>query len=182
MNKNLARLSFLLLCVLCLSFSVEAQKRKTSTKKTTTKTSTAAKNAAAAATTAAEIKDGAGKVSTQVKNLTKFIYVLGGVARNIEEIDRDVRAGKASQTTADLNNKNKQLVLQSFRNLRAGLDALETEFRVKPSLRTYLLNLEGISDATLVAEQQANGGQFSESGKTLLLVVEKLSDTLAAMP
>lgn len=181
MNKNLAGLSFILLCVLCFSFSAEAQKRKT-TRKTTTKTSTVAKNAAAAAAAAAEIKDGAGKVSVQVKNLTKFIYVLGGVARSIEEIDRDVKAGKASQTTAETNNKNKRLVLQSFRNLRAGLDALETEFRVKPSLRNYLLNLEGISDMTLAAEQQANGGQFSESGKTLLLVVEKLSDTLVAMP
>jgi hypothetical protein len=28
----------------------------------------------------------------------------------------------------------------------------------------------------------AMGGQFTESGKVLLLVVEKLTDTLAAMP
>ncbi len=178
MNKNLVRFSFILLCILCLTFSAQAQKRKT-TRKTTTKTSTTATTTAA---TAAEIKDGAGKVSTQVKNLSKFIYVLGGVARNIEEIDRDVKAGKASQVVSDQNNKFKQTVLQSLRNLRAGLAALEVEFRTKPALRTYLVNVDGISDMSGVAEEQANGGQFSESGKTLLLIVEKLSDTLAAMP
>jgi hypothetical protein len=185
MKKNLARLSFILLCVLCLSFSAEAQKKRKTTRKTSSKTSaakTAAATAAAAAANAATIKEGAGKVSIQVKNLTKFLYTLGGVAKSIEDIDKDVKAGRASQSTADLNNKYKQVVLQSLRNLRAGLDALETEFRAKPALRTYLLSIEGISDTTGVAEQQANSGQFSESGKTLLLVVEKLSDTLAAMP
>jgi hypothetical protein len=32
------------------------------------------------------------------------------------------------------------------------------------------------------AEDQAAAGQLTNSGKTLLLVVEKLSDTLAALP
>jgi hypothetical protein len=32
------------------------------------------------------------------------------------------------------------------------------------------------------AEDQAVAGQMTESGKTLLLVIEKLSDTLAALP
>lgn len=178
MNKNLARLSFILLCVFCLCLSVEAQKKRKTTKKTTPKTSVASTTAA----NAAEIKDGAGKVSIQVKNLTKFIYVLGGVARSIEDIDKDVKAGKASQAVAEQNNKYKQAVIQSLRNLRAGLAALEDDFRTKSALRAYLLSVEGISDMSGLAEQQANGGQFSESGKTLLLVVERLSDALVAMP
>ena len=32
------------------------------------------------------------------------------------------------------------------------------------------------------AEDQAAAGQVTESGRTLLLVIEKLSDTLAALP
>jgi hypothetical protein len=35
---------------------------------------------------------------------------------------------------------------------------------------------------TGTAEDQAAGGQLRESGKTLLLVIEKLADTLAALP
>jgi hypothetical protein len=33
-----------------------------------------------------------------------------------------------------------------------------------------------------VAEDQATAGQLTESGRSLLLVIEKLSDTLAALP
>jgi hypothetical protein len=35
---------------------------------------------------------------------------------------------------------------------------------------------------TGTAEDQASAGQLRESGKTLLLVIEKLADTLAVLP
>ena len=175
MKKNLLiKITAAFVCLLCLTFSAQAQKRKT-TKKTTTV-------AATTAATTAEIKEGAEKVSTQLKNVSKFIYKLGGVARVIEDLDLDIADGKASRGAADLNAKNKQAVITAIGNLRAGLAALEVEFRTKPALRTYLFQIQGISDMTGVAEDQAAAGQLTESGKTLLMVVEKLSDTLAALP
>ena len=80
------------------------------------------------------------------------------------------------------NNQFKQDVIQSIRNLRAGLVALEIEFRTKPEIKNYLFQIQGISDMAGIAEDQATAGQLTESGKTLLFVVEKLSDTLAALP
>jgi hypothetical protein len=129
-----------------------------------------------------EIKSGAEKVSTQIKNVSKFIYNLGGIARVIEDLDKEIAAQKASRNAPELNQKIKQDVVTSIRNLRAGLVALEIEFRTKPALKNYLFQIQGISDMSGRAEEQASAGQFTESGKTLLMVVEKLSDTLAALP
>ena len=163
-------------CLLSLTFAADAQKRRASTRATNTAAT------APAANSNGEIKAGADKVSIQIKNVSKFIYNLGGVARVIEDLDRDIAAGKTSRNATDLNNKNKQAVLASIRNLRAGLVALEIEFRTKPALKNYLFQIQGISDLSGTAEDQATSGQFTESGKTFLLVIEKLADTLAALP
>ena len=172
MNKNLMKFSVLCLCLLCLAFSVNAQKRKTTSKK----------NAPTVAITDSEIKSGAQKVSVQIKNLSKFIYSLGDVARVTEDLDREIAAGKASRNAPSLNAKNKQAIVTTIKNLRAGFAALEIEFRTKPALKPYLFQIQGITDLTGTAEDQASGGQLTESGKTLLIVIEKLADTLAAMP
>jgi hypothetical protein len=177
MNKKtiLIKFAVALFCLLVLSLPVAAQRRKTPVRKTTPTPVSTMPNLL-------EIKTSAEKVSTQIKNVTKFIYVLGGVARGIEDIDKDAKAGKISKPTVDKNTQYKQNVIQSIRNLRAGLAALEVEFRTKPGLKPYLVNIQGISEMSGVSEDQALSGQFTQSGKTLLLVVEKLSDTLAAMP
>ena len=175
MKLNLVKYIAVCACLLCLSFSAAAQKRRPTTKK----------NPVVAVTPAAtntEIKAGAEKVSVQIKNVSKFIYNLGGIARIVEDLDKEIAARKASPNAPELNRKIKQDVIASIRNLRAGLAALEVEFRTKPALKTYLLQIQGISDMSGVAEDQATAGQLTESGRTLLMVIEKLSDTLAALP
>lgn len=176
-NNKSTKFLFVVACLLCLSFSAEAQKRRPASKRTK-----APSSAAAAPPTTADIKAGAEKVSIQIKNVSKFIYNLGGVARVIEDLDREIAAGKASRNAPDLNAKNKQAVVTTITNLRAGLAALEVEFRTKPALRNYLFQIQGISDMAGTAEDEASAGQLTQSGKTLLLVIEKLADTLAALP
>ncbi|MCY7376287.1 MAG: hypothetical protein LH472_10000 [Pyrinomonadaceae bacterium] len=175
MKKTFIKSAIIGLCLLCFAFSAAAQKRRSTGKRTV-------KPAAAATTNNFEIRAGAEKVSTQIKNVSKFLYNLGGVARVIEDLDRDIAARKASRNADSLNTKNKQAVVATMKNLRAGLVALEIEFRTKPALKNYLFQIQGISDMTGLAEDQAADGQLTESGRTLLLVVEKLSDTLAALP
>ena len=176
MNKNLIKFAVFCLCLLCFTFSVNAQKRKTTSKKTKTATATTT------SITNSEIKSGAEKVAIQIKNLSKFIYSLGDVARVTEDLDREIAAGKASRNAPALNAKNKQAIVTTIKNLRAGFAALEIEFRTKPALKPYLFQIQGISDMSGVAEDQASAGQLTESGKTLLVVIEKLTDTLAALP
>ena len=160
-------------CLLCFVFSAAAQKRLP--RKRTSKP-------AAAATGSATVKNSATQVSTQIKNVSKFLFNLGGVARVIEDLDRDIADRKASRNADALNAKNKQAVVTTIQNLRAGLAALEIEFRTKPALKNYLFQIQGIAELAGRAEDQAAAGQVTESGRTLLLVIEKLSDTLAALP
>jgi hypothetical protein len=175
MNKNLMRFITFSILILGLAFTANAQKRKTSAK-------TPPPPKVVQTETLATTKSGAEKVSIQIKNSTKFLYVLGGVARVIEDLDREIAAGKASKNAPNTNAKIKQDVMQSMRNLRAGLVQLETDFRANTQLRKYLPQIQGISDMSARAEDLAMAGQFTESGKVLLIVVEKLTDTLAAMP
>ena len=167
-------------CLLSFVSEASAQKRRT-TRRTTRKP--AATTPATPPVNSFEIKEGSQKVATQIKNVSKFIYVLGGIASNIEAVDADIKARRTTrQTTIDQNAQSKQAVVQSIRNLRAGLAALEEEFRTKNSLRIYAVWTDGISTMTEQAERQASAGQMTDSGKTLLIVVEKLTDALAALP
>ncbi len=177
-NKYLLKFTFLVLAVvLGFAASADAQKkrpvRKTTTKTTPTTTTT---------TSPLEVRQGADKVSIQIKNVTKFIYVLGGVARGIEDADKDAKAGKLSKPVIDKNNAFKQGVINSIRNLKAGLAALEVEFKTKPALKNYIFQLQGITELSSQSEDLATAGRFTDSGRVLLTVVEKLSDTLVALP
>jgi len=169
----------ILVCILLiglLSSATFAQKRKSqrSTQKTTTQRNNNVE-------TKVEISTGAEKVSIQIVNLARFIYVLGGVAKGIEEIDEQVKKGKIDSSLVEKNQEFKRKTIQSIRDLRAGLAALEVEFRTKQSLKPYLEKISGITDESAMAEDQAIAGKFVEAGRTLLLVIEKLSSTLAAM-
>lgn len=124
------------------------------------------------------LKTGAEKVAIQIKNVSKFIYVLGGVAKGIEDLDKDRSANRAARQA---NEANKQDVIRAMRNLRAGLAALETEFRTKDPLKKHLSLIQGISELSGQAEGLASAGRWVDSGKPLLEVVEKLSDTLVAL-
>jgi len=56
---------------------------------------------------AAEVKTaGATKIADQVKNLTKFLYILGGVAKGIEDID--ARRSEASPSALQRTNRTKR--------------------------------------------------------------------------
>ena len=174
--KNLTGLVALLVCLLCFSFAAEAQKKKPTTRKTGTTTTTTPVFGDT------DVKDGAAKVSIQIKNVSKFVYNLGIIGRSIEDLDVDIKAGKASQKGIDINARNKQSVITGLRNIAAGLAALEVEFKTKPALRGYLLKIEGITALCGQAEDYAGAGQFLDSGRPLLTLIEKLTDTLEAMP
>jgi hypothetical protein len=170
MRKTILFITFLT-CLLGLTISTEAQKRKLRKPKV-------------AVVLTNETKEAAGKVAIQVNNVSKFLYLLGGIARGIEDIDRDVKSGKiaAKSKVANDNETFKQNVLVGIRNLRTGLIQLESDFRAKPKLQPYLASIQGITELSGTAEDQAISGNLTASGKTLLLVIEKLAASLVALP
>lgn len=172
------RIVAILFCVLLLATTAVSQtrSRKTSSRPRATPTETAAAAQAEAARTAA-----ATRVADQVKILTKFLYVLGGVAKGIEQVDEAARKNEASPTALQQNEANKATVKSSLRNVREGLDNLEIHFRSTPGLQSYYLRLAGSADGAATAENLAAAGRFDQAGRSLLTVVNRLTDVLLIM-
>ncbi len=164
-------------CLLILPITALAQTRsRTTSKRGTQSAKTSAQQASAEAKTA-----GATKVADQIKILTKFLYLLGGAAKGIEQIDEEARRNEASPTALQQNDRNKASFKSSLENVRVGLDQLEIYFRGTPELQGYYLKLAGSAAGAATAEDQAAAGHFDQAGRTLLGVVNRLTDVLLVM-
>jgi hypothetical protein len=104
------------------------------------------------------------------------------IAQNIEALDDQARAQKISKTSADTNAANKQKLMTAIRTLRGAIESLENDFRVKPDLKPYLVNIQGISSLAMQSETAASAGRFAASVDPLKTIAKKLGDTLNAMP
>ncbi|HEX3085343.1 MAG TPA: hypothetical protein VHP99_12505 [Pyrinomonadaceae bacterium] len=169
------RIIVVICIVMFLSTATMAQSRARRTTKhpaTTSKTTTTTEAAATVRT------EGATRIASQIKSLSKFLYLVGGVVRGIEAIDAAAKDGQASPT----NEKNKAQLRGSFTDFRIGLDSLEVYFRSTPELQPYYTKLVGSASGAATAEQQAAAGQFNQACNTMLGVVGRLTDVLVAMP
>lgn len=148
-----------------------------SRKRTTTKSSRSA-----TPPKASEVqREGATRVAGQIKNLTRFIYVLGGVAKGLEAVDDAAKRNEASSAIMEQNQRYKQQVRASIQTLREALDKLEIDFRNTPELQRYYIGLAGVAQGAATAEEQAAGNKFDQAGRSLLGVVDRLTDVLLAM-
>lgn len=164
----------LLVAILIAPAAALGQTRRRSTKTTTPAQSTAQKAAAARTV-------GATDVATQIKLMTKFIYLLGGAANGIATIDEAVKKNQASPQLIQSNDQNKAIVKKGFQDFRVALDKLETDFRNQPDLQPYYIKLAGSAAGAATAEEQAAAGQYDAGGRTLLNVINRLTDVLLAM-
>ena len=126
-------------------------------------------------------RQGATRVADQIKLLTRFIYLLGGVAKGLEGLDDAVRRNEASPAILEQAKQNKATVRASIRSVREGLDKLEIDFRMTPELQRYYIKLAGVASGAATAEEQAAANQFDKAGRTLLEVVNHLTDVLLEM-
>ena len=173
-NSKILTLAAVFVFIFCIS--ADAQKRRTTGSKTSTaKTSTTISNATA-------VKNGAQIISNQIKNLGQFIFVYGGSLSRIETIDKEIEQGKLSEDARKQSEIGKQGLVLTIRTFKNALLKLEDDFRAKPALRPYLLKLTGVGETAATAEEQATDGQFEPAGRTLLEVLNQLTDTLQAMP
>jgi hypothetical protein len=124
---------------------------------------------------------GAARVAEQIKSLTRFLYVLGGVAKGIEAADDAARRNEAPPTVLEQTKKSKDTVRTSIQSVRQGLDLLEIDFRTSPDLQRYYTKLAGVASGASVAEEQAAANQFDRAGRSLLDVVNRLTDVLLEM-
>lgn len=148
---------------------------------TRTRRSTPATRRAPSAATVEAQRAGAARVADQIKTLTRFIYLLGGVAKGLEGVDDATRRNEASPAVVEQAKKNKATVRASIQSVREGLDKLEIDFRTTPDLQRYYIKLAGVASGAASAEEMAAGNQFDKAGRTLLGVVNQLTDVLLEM-
>lgn len=146
-------------------------------KRTTTKSSRTSP-----APKASEIqRQGAARVADQIKILTRFIYLLGGVAKGLEGVDDAARRNEAPPAILEQAKRNKATVRASIQSVREELDKLEIDFRATLGLQRYYIKLAGVASGAAIAEDQAAANQFDKAGRTLLEVVNHLTDVLLEM-
>jgi hypothetical protein len=171
-------------CLLLLPVSALAQTRQ----RTTRRSSGGARSGAVQRTQANAAENqiqartaGAARVAEQIKVLTRFLYLLGGVAKSIEAADVAQQRNEASPAIIEQTQRSKASVKSSLRNVREGLDKLEIDFRASPELLRYYTRLAGVAAGAATAEDQAAANQFDQAGRSLLGVVNRLTDVLLEM-
>jgi hypothetical protein len=103
------------------------------------------------------------------------------VAKGIEAVDEAERRNEASPTVIEQAKRNKDTVRTSIKSVREGLDALEIHFRTTPELQRYYIKLAGVASGAATAEDQAAANQLDRAGRSLLDVVNRLTNVLTEM-
>jgi hypothetical protein len=174
MLKRITTALFVTLLMAPASVWGQTRSRSTSKSKAPTAASTAQR-------TSQVRTAGATRVAEQIKLMTKFVYLLGGVTSGFAAVDEAVRRNEASPQLVQQTNDKKAAVKTSIQDFRVGLDKLETDFRATPELQPYYIKLAGSAAGAATAEDQAAAGQFDASGRTLLTVINRLTDVLVVM-
>ncbi|MFL6374253.1 MAG: hypothetical protein ACJ73D_06270 [Pyrinomonadaceae bacterium] len=164
------------LCLVCVGVCTASAQKRTTHKTTGTKT------AATTTVPPLEVRAARDKVDTQLSNVNVWLDKYGPVALNLDAVVADEKEGKLTPSTAQKIDANRAKVVESIRNLKAGLTSLESEFRTKAALAKYLPMIQGITDLASKAEDSAIAGQFVAAKDPLRDVSKKLTDTLTAMP
>lgn len=130
----------------------------------------------------AEMRAGRQQIATQIKALTQFLYLFGGISKGIETAEMVNRNREETSVgmSQDRLAQNKAKLKDSIKNLRTGLDQLESSIRLNPVLQSYYPSLAGVARLGQTAESQAAANNFDQAGRSLVAVVNKLADALVA--
>lgn len=171
-------LILVLVCITALPSTAASQTRRRTNSKASARAA-----AAAAEKQQTEIRAGRERIATQIKALSQFLFLLGGVSKGIETAEQANRNHEESSIAlpADQIERNKVRVKESVRTVSAGLNQLESSFRSNAALQSYYPNLAGVARIGQMAESQAASNHFDEAGRSLITAVNKLTDALAAI-
>lgn len=173
--KQLKSIVPVLLVLVIFAGAADAQRR---TRRTAARTPASTKPTVPAL----DVRTARQKATIQRDNVNFWIDKLGPVAEAFELLDASYAKKKPSDTTLSTHEARKRKFVETLGNLRDDLEILESEFRTKPALQTYLPSLKGITDLAGQAEDLAIAGKFVASKQPLREISKRLTDTLATMP
>jgi hypothetical protein len=130
----------------------------------------------------ADVQSAKQTASNQLSNVSGYLKKFTPIAPTMDSLGSDERAGKLSKRAATDYGAAKRNVLIQIRDFKAGLTSLENDFRLKSSLLKYFPKLQGITDLSTSAEVSAQSGRFVAVKDALAGIVQRLNDTVIAMP
>ncbi len=114
------------------------------------------------------------KLSDQIKDLTRFLYLYG-------RLSKDLELTGAQTETADVANRTRAGLSESVRSMSERLDQLEAQFRFTKGLERQYRMIEGVSRRAAEAERQVSNNQLDQAGRTFVTIVSQLTDVLLEM-
>jgi len=128
-----------------------------------------------------DMRTEASEVAAQIKNVANFIYIYGKVVNTIEVAEDQAKNNQTSPEIQAKNKKSKETLVVSVNGLRAGLENLANSFQANPRLQVQYLKVSYATEAAMDAERLAAAGRYQDAGKSLVAVVERLTDTIMSM-
>lgn len=175
MKSNTAAAAVLSLSLLLLLFSSAPHAAaQTRTRRTTPPQRRGAASAPKSTADQTQVNAARIKLADQIKNLTRFVYLYGRFSKDLENVSAQAESAEVARRT-------KAALLTNFANFREGLDLLERDFRFAPGLSRHYAKLQGAAQKISDAEAQANASQYDRAGRSLLDVVNQLTDVLLEM-
>jgi hypothetical protein len=120
-------------------------------------------------------------VAAQIRNVANFLYVYGKVVNTLEVAEEQAKNNQTSPEIQAKNKKSKEMLVASISGVRAGLENLANGFQANPRLQVQYLKIAYATEAALDAERFAAAGRYQDAGKSLVTVVERLTDTIISM-
>jgi hypothetical protein len=127
------------------------------------------------------VRTGAERVAEQIKSLGQFLYLYGPIARELQGNEAAAQNNQLQPAAAEAVQRNKGKLRDAFRSYRQRMDDLESAFSSSSELRGYYNRLLGVAARAASAEEQVTAGQYDQAGKSLLEVLNRLTDLLAGM-
>jgi len=164
---------FLACVIAVLSVTAAGQTRRSSRRSTPA--------AKPAPVSAAQLQVGRDRVAAQIKTLTHFLYLFGGIARGIDSTQPVSGSQETTPAITEQNERSRAKIRDSVRSMREGLEKLETDLSANTAFKGYYKYIVGVGDIGVAAERQAAANRFDEAGRLLLKAADQLAEALAAI-
>ncbi|HKS28980.1 MAG TPA: hypothetical protein VJS44_14230 [Pyrinomonadaceae bacterium] len=118
------------------------------------------------------------RVAEQIKSIGRFLYLYGPISKDLAANEAQAQQSAA---VADTLQRNKAKLREAFHNYRVQMDELETTFSSSSELRPYYTKLLGVAASAAQAEDSVSASRYDQAGRSLLDVMNRLTDVLVDM-
>ena len=120
----------------------------------------------------------AARLADQIKSIGRFLYLYGPISKDLAATEASAQQASAPTDTIQ---RNKAKLREAFHNYRVQMDELETTFSSSSELRPYYTKLLGVAASAAQAEDAVVSSRYDQAGRSLLDVMNRLTDVLVDM-